>query len=272
MPLSRNYPDQKTAQLSNGRLLRLGGVAVGRWAGFRRSSRRVTVGGAWILANESGRSFVAALSHAEFAARSHHSANYLPAGLSVRALAFLAVLVWLGLASSAQGHNGRLALAQSFSDIVVDGDLSDWPVNRVRYAIDRSAPFPSHWRGAGETAADTSADQAWFSIGYEATEEALYIAVEVRDETVRVDSVAGEVWNSRDGCEVFLASPHQDDGAPVQYVLWGRDPVARYDRGIKIEVLPAGVQVQARRGAGMHHYEWRLTAQVLGVSNKKVVP
>ena len=174
-----------------------------------------------------------------------------------------ALLVWI-LSSPAQGHNNRLAFVPPLGDIAVDGNLSDWPIEMVRYAIDPRAPFPTAWQrsGADSAAADTAAAKAWFGIGYKAAEGALYIAVEVMDESAVIDSAAGRAWNSRDGCEIFFDRAHRGSGAPLRYVVRGTDPVELYVRDIRGEV-PAGVEAGVQRRDGIHQYEWRFDARAL---------
>ena len=73
----------------------------------------------------------------------------------------------------AYAHNGALAIAAPLSGITIDGDLSDWPEDLERYPI--SMPeFGVRPRNAEDL-------QAAFRLGYNLTEKALYIAVEVQE-------------------------------------------------------------------------------------------
>ncbi|MBI2503514.1 MAG: hypothetical protein HYW07_09835, partial [Candidatus Latescibacteria bacterium] len=47
----------------------------------------------------------------------------------------LCSLCLLGLASSAEAHNGAVAIAVPVEGIKIDGDLSDWPARMRRYPI-----------------------------------------------------------------------------------------------------------------------------------------
>ena len=84
-----------------------------------------------------------------------------------------AVLFWG--AACLHAHNGSVALGVPVEGIAIDGDLADWPQR-------------AHWQpievlglGAAVTEADLSGR---FALGYNTTENALYCAVEVNDDSI----------------------------------------------------------------------------------------
>jgi len=129
---------------------------------------------------------------------------------------FAAILLFV-LVGPASAHNGAVALVHPLTGIEVDGDLSDWPEELPRHPIVRT----EH----GAPPRDAEDLQADFRVGYADGGRTLYVAVEVRDESVVVTQ--GGYWNNQDGCEVFVDVRHlrrQSNGR--QDGLWGRS--ARY--------------------------------------------
>ena len=149
-----------------------------------------------------------------------------------------------------QADNGSIALAVPVAGITVDGDLSDWPEELVRYPIRRF-----EFGGVSKSAADFEAD---FRIGYSRAENALYVAVEVQDESIVVVEDGG-TWDDQDGCDVFVKASHAEgetEQRAWQHAVWGdqrqvigpRDAVDR----------AAGVELGISRSSAGHRYEWRL--------------
>ncbi|MEW6752504.1 MAG: ATP-binding protein [Candidatus Latescibacterota bacterium] len=145
------------------------------------------------------------------------------------------------LPGSAQAGPEALAIALPVPQIRVDGDLADWPADATRY--------PVSIVGAGNAMRDARDCVASFRVGYSFAENALYVALEVEDDSV----VRGEpgAWNysTQDGAEVYLRTP---GGAAAQYVLWGQE------RG----AFGAGSVVQATVGERWredgYQLEWRI--------------
>ena len=105
--------------------------------------------------------------------------------------------------------------------------------------------YPILLAESGTSPIDAQDFQAAFRIGYSEPEGAIFVAVEVRDESTVVDTTAK--WNTQDGCEVYVSLRHEDREALVtQHVLYGEVRVG------------AGYQVAASRHPGGHRYEWRI--------------
>ena len=155
----------------------------------------------------------------------------------------LLALLW---PATTEAHSGTVAIAVPVAGITLDGDFSDWPAEMRRY--------PILYREYGISLKNAEDFQGSFQVGYNATENALYVAVEVVDESTVIDTTAGVGWpGTQDGCEVYLEVRHEEEQVPpIQYALWGNSPKA-FGAG-KVE----DVEIQARRGEKGRHYEWRI--------------
>lgn len=154
-------------------------------------------------------------------------------------LMFVVVLAGLLLSNNSLADNGQFALARPLPAINVDGDFSDWPSTSAWHPIKvpLSGPLPN----------DADDFEATFRVGYD--EDALYVAVQVRDDSIVAKGA--NWWAEQDGCLIFLDVGHDgSDGAPTQYRIFG-DHEARTETGY---AASWGYQ----RGADRHRYEWRL--------------
>jgi ligand-binding sensor domain-containing protein/signal transduction histidine kinase/CheY-like chemotaxis protein len=155
-----------------------------------------------------------------------------------------------GLASAAAAHNGALAIAVPVEGIRVDGDLTDWPAGMRRYPI----LLPE----SGDAPRDTADFQGSFRLGYNLRENALYLAVEVVDESYVVD-LTGGAWYTQDGCEVYVDLEHQQQDSPVvQYNLHGRD------RNVLGPGRDEDFAVVVKQGKSRLFYEWRIDVGQMG--------
>ena len=98
--------------------------------------------------------------------------------------------------------------------------------------------------------------KAHFRIAYNAGERALYVAVEVRDDSVVLDGPGEAAWNAQDGCELFIDAAHAGSGSPViQYARYGnQDRVVGPVEGIRRR----RVKVAVARTESRIVYEWRI--------------
>ena len=165
--------------------------------------------------------------------------------IKVAILGFILLLALLHPYPS-HAHNGAIAIAVPVEGITVDGDLSDWPEGMRKYPIE----LPE----AGVAPRDTLDFQGSFRIGFNEEENALYVAVEMRDESVVVDTVGG--WDSQDGCELYVdAGNRTEDISVVQYAVRG-DSLSVFslleDR--RWENAKLGIQ----RTDSIHRYEFRI--------------
>ncbi|MFT7694817.1 MAG: signal transduction histidine kinase, partial [Candidatus Latescibacterota bacterium] len=144
-------------------------------------------------------------------------------------------------------YPGKVALAYPVADIAVDGDLSDWPEGLVRYPILHNADGADLF-GEGDF-------QGEFIVGYNESENALYVAVDIRDDSivlVPADDIMSQPWNAQDGCELYLFSHKPGEDAPTQYRLWGEE-LGMYGPGDLEEV-----QANSQWREDGYRIEWRI--------------
>ncbi|MBI2505832.1 MAG: response regulator [Candidatus Latescibacteria bacterium] len=169
----------------------------------------------------------------------------------------LALLV--ALVPSAWAYNTQVAVATPVAGVTIDGDLSDWPADLTRYPLN----FPEY----GEPPRGGQDFKGWFRLGYSEAENALYLAVEVEDESAVIASPKDEGWNTEDGCEVFLSLGQPPIPGVVQYTLYGSTPRV-YGREVRLEDARVAVQ----RNAVGHRYEWRLDLEGMGRGQVRLEP
>jgi CubicO group peptidase (beta-lactamase class C family) len=162
-------------------------------------------------------------------------------------IALFAPTILVGL-HPAYGQNGAVGIAYPVAErITVDGDLGDWPKGLQPYTIGR-VEYGDKLRGEDDL-------EAHFRLAYNPKERALYVAVEVRDDSVVVGGPGEISWNTQDGCELFIDAAHAGNGSPViQYARYGdRDqlygPVEGRDHKVKVAVARTANQIA---------YEWRI--------------
>ena len=166
----------------------------------------------------------------------------------------IAVLSVLLLHGSVHAHNGAVAMAMPVEKIAVDGDLSDWSAT-MRW-------YPVTVLGIGLPPSGAEDFAGKFAVGYSAAENALYIGVEVRDESTMVDTSVKEGdppgWNIQDGCEVYIDVMHSEQHSFVgQYSLYGNHfHVFLPETGSTPRMLK--VEYGVVRSQGRQRYEWRL--------------
>ena len=130
---------------------------------------------------------------------------------------FILFLCFLPIESStAWAHNGALALAVPVTGITPDGDLSDWPAE-------------ARWNAFSTLVAGTHPDNpedfsGKFSAAYSAEENALYVAVAVRDQSAVLTRNERFEWHIQDGCQLYLDWQHGEQLQLAQYVIYGAMP------------------------------------------------
>jgi hypothetical protein len=83
--------------------------------------------------------------------------------------------------------------------------------------------YPVALRDYADRPRDEQDFQGSFRIGYSEAENALFLAVEMRDESM-VDTLVG-AWTEQDGCELYVDAVHEEGDVPVGQAGYG--PVRR---------------------------------------------
>ena len=149
-------------------------------------------------------------------------------------------------------HNGKIAHARPLGTITIDGNLTDWPANAVKYNIITLSP-----------AKPTSGDDfsGYFQVGYRAEERALYLAITITDNDFVEDTSASVAWNSQDCLELCLDATHLSFGSGVASFMYSKKlrntNQSAYDPFAKAASWDIIKVVQVRKG-NTTIYEWRI--------------
>jgi CubicO group peptidase (beta-lactamase class C family) len=165
---------------------------------------------------------------------------------SLRLIVLFAAVMLVEL-SPTYGQNGAVGIAYPAKGITVDGDLSDWPKGLQTYPIELIE--------TGDKLVGKDDLRAHFRIAYNAGEHALYVAVEVQDDSIVLDGPGEAMWNAQDSCELFIDSAHSGSGSPVvQYARYGNQnryvgPSDSSEKMMKVAVARTETRIV---------YEWRI--------------
>ena len=155
-------------------------------------------------------------------------------------------LLLFGLCLPLHAHNGAAAIAVPVQEIVVDGDFADWPETVPRY--------PIALLQAGNMPVDDGDFTGSLRFAYNAEQNSLYIAIEITDESVVVDTSAGGDWDNQDGCELYVDLLHWKGDTEVgQYGVQG-ETYRTYGTGVQTTDTEVAVYGQG----GERRYEWRV--------------
>ncbi|MEM7049080.1 MAG: serine hydrolase [Acidobacteriota bacterium] len=163
-----------------------------------------------------------------------------------------AIVLGMGFTTAAHANNGVISYAYPVTGITVDGDLSDWSAFWE--------PTILHDDEEPEGAADFS---AWFRAGYHLESRSLYLAVEVRDQSHRIDDSEGATWESQDTHLLYLDARHEPSGSGNTLWMAGESfreieaPLPAWDPGIGTPSW-RNAEVAVRRAGDRTFYEWRL--------------
>lgn len=111
--------------------------------------------------------------------------------------------------------NGAIAHAYPVSSITIDGNTQDWPKDFTRYPINK-LPY-----GGGPK--DKNDFDAYFQVGYNLSEKALYIVVVITDDSHIVDTTDASEWNTQDTFNFYIDQQHSPDGSGVDLYQYGEN-------------------------------------------------
>ena len=123
----------------------------------------------------------------------------------------IVLAIILSLTSKTLADNGAMAYAYPINHLSIDGDLSDWPSNCIKYPIEIISE-----RGIRpESESDFT---AYFMAGYNLDNNSVYIAVEVNDQDYVVDRSINPGWSEQDKHLLYIDPKHSRRGScPISY-------------------------------------------------------
>jgi len=121
------------------------------------------------------------------------------------------LLAGLALLMGALRVEAQTARAEVLRAIQIDGDLSDWPADMVRYPL--RTKVITHGTGLEHADLNESTDLSpQYRVGYDPDENLIYVAVEVRDDQL----VVGTNYDNTDATEIYV---NGNDEWPMQYAV-----------------------------------------------------
>ena len=133
--------------------------------------------------------------------------------------------------------------------ITIDGDLSDWPKDLTRYAIENLE--------LGDSLSNHTDYSGNFRIGYDLKQNVIFIGVEVLDQSGVKDTTDYSNWNTQDGAEMYLDVAHLKSGSPVtQYSVYGDE---RLTFGARDDW--EGIEMEKQETTTGRVYEWRVAME-----------
>jgi CubicO group peptidase (beta-lactamase class C family) len=183
---------------------------------------------------------------------------------SLTRTSFIIVFISLFVVRAA-AHNGSIAHAYPLNRISIDGDLSDWPKDIVRYQI---GTFLSD-----ERPNDKADFSGFFQLGYRMEDRSLYIAFSITDDDFVEDTSADVKWNTQDGLELSIDPRHLLTGSGVASFMYSAklrninkafyDPFVAKASWDMMEVI-------MKRNGNQRIYEWRIALGDQLVSGKSI--
>ncbi len=169
--------------------------------------------------------------------------------------AFISGLLLVMITLQVDAHNGSIAFAYPVDFITIDGDLSDWPAVFTKY--------PLTYYHYGAKSKNDQDNQAFFYVGYNVKQEALYVAVELIDDDY-VKSPDNPVWNLHDMQVLYIDAIHSKSGSGVvayEYCEYVRKIVEQENLTWYPQVAEASwdnVESGIRRNGEKTTYEWKI--------------
>lgn len=109
-----------------------------------------------------------------------------------------------------KGHT-PIAYSNPINSITIDGELNDWPSNTIHYPIDKAL-----WNGKNDGVGDFS---AFFMSGYNAKENALYLAVVAEDNELVLGTKEDDI-DYLDAYILYLNEQYKKSGSGIaRYII-----------------------------------------------------
>ena len=173
----------------------------------------------------------------------------------IRIITAMVGMSLLGFAAVIGAANGSLAIAVPVQGITIDGDLSDWPEGMVAYPILFDYESVSQLGFARDRSGDFEAS---FRVGYNQSENTIYVAFRVEDD-VPVQGPAGKkTWGQQESCEIHIGTAGDGESSPsITYYMWGDSLVVHSDGARRPERMD-DVEVASLWESRAFQYEWKL--------------
>ncbi len=123
--------------------------------------------------------------------------------------------------------NGAIAYAYLIANIKIDGNSSDWPKDLTKFSIE-DVPFGDHPKNKDDFSAH-------FQVGYNLSEQSLYVLVTVIDDSHIVDTTEKADWNTQDTYNLYVDGQHSPKGSGLDLYQFGEnykemmDPTTSWD-------------------------------------------
>ncbi len=148
----------------------------------------------------------------------------------------------------------QIAYAEPISGINIDGDLDDWPVDIEFYSITQP--------GFGEVKDDEDMS-ASFRVGYNVSEGALYLALEVIDDIHIADNEDHDI-NAVDRVLLYIDAIHSLHGNSSTILEYSEKHHGIHDKPkawdpLQIKINEEQVDQVTRRSNNLTTYEWKIS-------------
>lgn len=163
----------------------------------------------------------------------------------------LGSLLWFAPVHETHAENGALGYARPASGIIVDGDLSDWPLNARRHAIETGVfDDGSSWR-----------DAAVFRAAYDPSGTSLYLAIETEDESLVELPEGGPT--DEDTAVIYIDADHSMRGSGPWMFRGEPGRVSNMSEPLSWDPQTARasddmVELAVQQSEGRRVYEWRV--------------
>ncbi|MHA7057652.1 serine hydrolase [Aquimarina sp. M1] len=151
--------------------------------------------------------------------------------------------------------NGAIAYARPIDNIKIDGDISDWPRNLTKFPI-AETPFGNQPKNKGDFSAH-------FQVGYNVSEQSLYVLVTVVDDSHVIDMTEKADWNTQDTYNLYIDGQHSPKGSGLDLYQFGEkykkmmDPSTSWDPEIKNHTWNL-LEIKFNRKGTTTFYEYRI--------------
>ncbi|WP_299248103.1 serine hydrolase [uncultured Aquimarina sp.] len=156
-----------------------------------------------------------------------HKGIYLGFALIISYLGYSNSMLPSNINSFKYDSNGAIAYAYPIANIKIDGNSSDWPKDLTKFSIE-DVPFGDHPKNKDDFSAH-------FQVGYNLSEQSLYVLVTVIDDSHIVDTTEKADWNTQDTYNLYVDGQHSPKGSGLDLYQFGEnykemmDPTTSWD-------------------------------------------